>query len=205
MANDIPPVKPTAEIVKAECPDCGDTRNAWVRGEHVTRWSDKEEGTYGSVVARILECCGCDSMFFRRETFFSEWETIGEHPVTGQMRLEGGTKTEYWPPLVKRRAPGWVDDLELSDRALGTILSETYTALNNDLRILAAIGARTAFDHSSESLASMPACPSIKSSTNCSSSARSAATSARRSKFWSRQAVQRRIADGGQSPLKLTP
>jgi hypothetical protein len=40
----------------------------------------------------------------------------------------------------------------MADVTLGNLLSEMYTALNNDLRVLAAIGARTAFDRSSELL-----------------------------------------------------
>jgi hypothetical protein len=155
MANDPPPAK----IIKAECPYCSGTRNAWVRGEHVAKSYSPDEGSSGSETGSLLQCCGCDGLFFKREIYFSEWEDIGPDPVTGQWKRSGGTKTTYRPAQVSRAPPNWVEDLELSDRALGTILSETYTALNNDLRILAAIGARTAFDHSSEKLgvdASLP-------------------------------------------------
>jgi hypothetical protein len=75
-----------------------------------------------------------------------------QHPITGEPRMEGGTQTTYWPALVKRASPKWIHDIEEADRTLGNLLSEMYTALNNDLRVLAAIAARTAFDRSSERL-----------------------------------------------------
>lgn len=66
--------------------------------------------------------------------------------------MEGSTHTTYWPALVERNPPKWVNNIEMADEALGNLLSEMYSALNNDLRVLAAIGARTAFDRSSELL-----------------------------------------------------
>lgn len=100
----------------------------------------------------ILECCGCELVFFRRDFWFSEWETIGENPRTGQPQLEGGVETTYWPAAVKRKLPDWIDKIAKADKILGKLLSEMYAALNNDLRVLAAIGARTAFDRSSQLL-----------------------------------------------------
>jgi uncharacterized protein DUF4145 len=116
-----------------------------------------DDGTSSSDTGLILECCGCERVFFRRDFWFSEWETIGEDPHTGQPRMEGGVQTTYWPAPVTRKPPEWIDGIELADKTLGTLLSEMYTALNNDLRVLAAIGARTAFDRSSELLGVDPA------------------------------------------------
>ncbi len=100
----------------------------------------------------ILECCGCERVFFRRDLWFSEWEAVGENQYTGEPQREGGTETTYWPAPVQREPPEWIKDIAQADKTLGKLLSEMYTALNNDLRILAAIGARTAFDRSSELL-----------------------------------------------------
>lgn len=137
---------------KGHCPSCGGERNAYVRGEHVVESSDDEDGTSLSDTSRILECCGCGRTFFRRDIWFSEWETIGQHPITGEMRMEGGVATTYWPAPVTRKPPGWLDKLQKADKTLGSLLSELYSALNNDLRVLAAIGARTAIDRASEVL-----------------------------------------------------
>lgn len=147
------------KIVKAHCSDCGGERNAYVRGEHHVKGSDEDDGSSWSDTVYILECCGCSCIFFRRDFWFSEWATIGEHPITGEQRLEGGTQTTYWPAPVTRKRPKWLENIEEADRDLGNILSEMYSALNSDLRVLAAIGARTAFDRSSEILginASLP-------------------------------------------------
>ena len=146
------------EIIKAHCPECGGERKAYVRGKHQTHWSD-DDGASSTDTGFILECCGCERVFFRRDFWFSEWETLGEHPITGEPRMEGGVQTTYWPSPVQRKTPEWIEKIVESDPDLGGLLAEMYTALNNDLRVLAAIGARTAFDRASELLgvdASLP-------------------------------------------------
>jgi hypothetical protein len=145
------------KLIKGQCPNCGGGRNAYVRGEHVVRTSDEDDGTSASDTGMILECCGCERIYFRRDQWFSEWETLGEHPITGAPRLEGGVDTTYWPAPVARTPPTWINSIEQADRDLGNLVREMYTALNNDLRVLAAIGARTAFDRSSELLGVDPA------------------------------------------------
>ena len=105
----------------------------------------------------ILECCGCERIYFRRDYWFSEWETIGNHPTTGEPRLEGGVETVYWPAPVSRQRPLWLEKIEVADRDLGKLLEEMYAALDNDLRVLAAIAARTVFDRASELLEVDPA------------------------------------------------
>lgn len=97
----------------------------------------------------ILECCGCEEVYFRKDFWFSEWETIFDDPMTGEPRMEGGVETSYWPAPVRRKRPKW---LEKTDRDLGKLLNEMYSALDNDLCVLAAIAARTVFDRASQLL-----------------------------------------------------
>lgn len=123
-----------------------------MRGRHRVASADEEDGTSSAETGFILECCGCECVYFRRDFWFSEWETLAEHPVTGEPRLEGGIKTTYWPSPVQRKQPDWAAKVEGADPDLGRLLGEMYAALNTDLRVLAAIGARTAFDRSSELL-----------------------------------------------------
>jgi hypothetical protein len=144
--------EPTNEIIKAHCPNCGSMRNAFVRGKHVVHSPDKDSPVSSTDTGMILECCGCERVFFRRDVWFSEWETIGTNPHTGEEQLEGGAETAYWPAPVQRKPPEWIDEIGVIDKTLRRLLSEMYAALNNDLRVLAAIGARTAFDRSSELL-----------------------------------------------------
>jgi hypothetical protein len=91
-------------------------------------------------------------MYFRKDRWFSEWETIGEHPVTGQLRIEGGVETTYWPSPAARLRPKWLDKIEQSEPDFGSLIHEMYTALDNDLRVVSAIAARTVFDCASELL-----------------------------------------------------
>jgi len=140
------------EIIKAHCPDCGPERKVYVRGKHVVHSSERNSPIASSDTGMILECCGCGKVFFRRDFWFSEWEQLVDNPDTGQPEMQGGVETTYWPAPVQRKPPEWIDKVKRADRVLGQLLTEMYAALNNDLRVLAAIGARTAFDRSSELL-----------------------------------------------------
>lgn len=144
-------------IIKGHCPKCVSDRKAYVRCEHVVHSPDAGDGTAASDTGMILECCGCERVYFRRDVWFSEWETLGEHPITGEPRLEGGVETSYWPAPIARRRPPWLDKIEGADRDLGNLLREMYAALDNDLRVVSAIAARTVFDRASELLGIDPA------------------------------------------------
>ena len=67
----------------------------------------------------ILECCGCERVYFRRDYWFSEWDTIVDHPVSGQPMLQHGVETVYWPSVIARRRPKWLDVLRDRDKSLG--------------------------------------------------------------------------------------
>ena len=149
--------QPTPQIIRGHCPNCGSGRKAWIRCKHVVRSTDEDDGTSASDTGMILECCGCERIYFRRDRWFSEWETIGEHPITGEPRLEGGVDTVYWPAPVSRQRPNWLHRIQESKRDLGELLEELYAALDNDLRVLAAVAVRTVFDRASELLQVDPA------------------------------------------------
>lgn len=146
------------ETIKAHCPNCGPERNAYLRGKHVVHSSETNSPISSSDTGMILECCGCGKVFFRRDFWFSEWEDIVDNPYTG-LEMQGGVETTYWPAAVQRKPPEWIDKIARSDKTLRRLLLEMYTALNSDLRVLAAIGARTAFDRSSELLQVEPTLP----------------------------------------------
>ena len=145
------------KIIRGDCPNCGNGRKAHVRCAHVVHHYDDGDGTSASDTGMILECCGCERVYFRRDYWFSEWETIGSHPVTGEPQLERDVDTHYWPSPVTRQRPTWLDKITEADRDLGMLLNEMYSALDNDLRVLAAIAARTVFDRSAELLEIDPA------------------------------------------------
>jgi Domain of unknown function (DUF4145) len=120
---------------KGHCPRCGGGRNAEVIAHHEDSWQDEEGDIWGRGDYRILKCAGCDQIYFQQETWCSE---------------DADKKTTYWPAPSKRERPKWL--WEIDDSALEDLLTSVYTALDNDLRVLAAIGLRTAFDRASELL-----------------------------------------------------
>ncbi len=129
-------------IIKTHCNYCGGIRNGYVKTHHsVTSQADETtfEDTY-----EIIECAGCSKLSVKRTEWFSEWETIGEDPVTGQPVLESNERYTYWPPKSIRAKPAWVE--EISHKELRDILDEAYQAMNYGLAISAAIATRTALD-----------------------------------------------------------
>lgn len=79
----------------------------------------------------LLECCGCESVTLRRESWFSEWEPF-EGPIV-----------TFFPPQVDRQKPGWVNDLP---KDVQELMDEIYVALAADSRRLALMGVRTLAD-----------------------------------------------------------
>lgn len=130
--------------IKGHCPKCGPDRSAFVKGELRQSSSAEVDGGQYSVdfseTYRILECAGCDTAYCQRVLWCSEWGDA----------QDPGYEITYWPSTTKRQAPNWIDaDI---DHDLQRILVEVYSALNNDMPILAAVGIRTAFDRATELL-----------------------------------------------------
>jgi hypothetical protein len=147
----------TDKTIKAHCPTCGPDRNAAILADHQTCDSDDNAGVWLNTQYSILRCLGCDAIFFRQEATFSEDYSEYENPSTGEPERTYSSKITYWPAPSKRIPPTWLVEMWAIDKQLDDIMTETYTALNNDARILAAIGLRTMFDHVSEILGVDPA------------------------------------------------
>ena len=142
-------------IRRAECAVCGGPRNCDVKAyyqqteseEFITVWSDWY----------ILQCRGCDYTFSQLSITNTE-DYIQEEDGAGGYETVLVEDNRYWPSLSKRERPAWMSDGSLSlalkdtERDLVLILGETYTALDQDLPILAAIGIRTSFDVASATL-----------------------------------------------------
>jgi hypothetical protein len=136
----MPPSNPNLPIVKGHCPSCGAGRNAEVIKEHTEKWQDDEAGMWGKETFRMLKCAGCGSVYFQTTAISSE----DYGPDGPEERIT------YWPAPSRRDKPGWTFELMLEDDKLHSLFTETYAALNNDARVLAAIGLRTIFDRASE-------------------------------------------------------
>ena len=116
---------------------------------------------------RILKCSGCDTVFFQHESLHVQSEDWGSSndpfvcdfdylkdclDYLREHDLITYENESYWP-LPKRERPDWQ---RLPDVALIKLLESVYTALEQDLRVLAAIGMRTVFDQASEYLGVEP-------------------------------------------------
>ena len=136
------------------CPECGAER-ADVVAQH------KVEEDYGSIwgatIYSVLECRGCGHHYFKKLSWNSEENDYEYDPATGEAVTIPYERIAFWPPAAKRRRPEWADEIGFEDRVLGSLFDDVYTALSNNLGVLAAIGMRTVFDRASELLEIDPA------------------------------------------------
>lgn len=125
---------------KLPCPTCRGPRNCEVVASHVEDYPFLEIKGY----FRIVKCMGCDRVFFENEDV---WE-IKDRPHQFQHVI--------WPPVVVRSRPAWISDVFKYDESLGTLMGSVYTAFDNNLSVLTAIGTRTVFDRSTHLLGAGP-------------------------------------------------
>jgi hypothetical protein len=138
-------------IVKGHCPTCKDDRNAYLIAEHLEKWEDKDAPIWSTVKYQILKCCGCDSVYFKEEHYFSEDEEYS-YGSNGETLIEVKPTCSYWPQPLRRKPAEWLDRYCALDAEVANLLRQIYSALNNDLNILAAMGMRTLFDKTCEVL-----------------------------------------------------
>jgi hypothetical protein len=137
---------------KGHCPQCGPDRFADVVGYHRAHDEDDRSGVWVATDYRIMRCRGCEAVYFQTDEVFSEDVDSGEDPNTGEYVDYTPHKITHWPAPSKRAQPDWASKLHVLDPDLAALFDDIYVALDNDLRVLAAIGIRTAFDRASELL-----------------------------------------------------
>ncbi|KIF96484.1 DUF4145 domain-containing protein [Enterobacter cloacae] len=130
---------------KAPCPSCHRECNTDVIGRKEQTWEQDFDGNsvYGEVDHLLLECCGCNTIFYLRKS----WDTEG---ITHD-KVDYEIVTFPTPDSPKAK-PEWLDQVYLKDKRLYRILSEVYEAYERESYILASIGLRTAFDCATEAL-----------------------------------------------------
>jgi hypothetical protein len=134
-----------AKILKTQCPTCQKTSNAEIVTDLKEALSN-EDGDWTQSEYRILRCQGCETVFFQQEIVVSDdvpFQTVGN----GEPLIPSTITT--WPTPSKRQRPTWFKNLIEIDSTLHHLMYQIYSALDADLDILAATGARTAFDRAS--------------------------------------------------------
>lgn len=129
------------------CPKCGSQR-ADVLVEHLDKYDDGEVQAYTHY--KVLECRGCGEKYYKTSGTNSEDYDHYETPEGFETVYH--ETIHFWPPPAKRPMPEWSSDLMFEDRVLGSLFEDVYTAMSNNLGVLAAIGMRTVFDRASELL-----------------------------------------------------
>jgi len=144
----------TLKIQKDTCPKCGPKTKAEVISEHLIEEPIVEyPGAWWAEKFQILKCRGCECIYFRKAVTCSEWEETEYAPYTNKpIGRSFPEKIEYWPQHIQRKSPDWNKKLEAIDSDLFSILNEVYSANNDKLNVLTAIGIRTLFDRASEIL-----------------------------------------------------
>ena len=134
---------------EGHCPKCGSQR-ADVVAQHEDKIRSEEFDA--DTLCSILECRGCGNYYFKSAHTNSEETISGYDQRTGEEFHEYIETVKYWPPAAERRRPDWAFKIKFTDHVLGSLFDDVYTALSNNLGVLAAIGMRTVFDRASELL-----------------------------------------------------
>lgn len=143
-----------AETFRAHCPRCDGERVCNVHGTHTSSWEhlDHQHHINGGADHQLLECRGCEGVFYYRSAWDSEdidhwYDAFGK-----EQSAAARTIVTYPQPEPKNARPDWVWDVYKIDRQLDQILRETYSAFEAGHLTLASIGLRTAFDRATHCL-----------------------------------------------------
>ena len=137
------------EYESGSCPFCGSDR-ADVKAQYNNQ--SFEDDVHAETVYSVLECRGCGKIYFKSCSTNSEDYHDFYDPISGEEVFEYIERIKFWPPAGKRRQPDWSVEIDSRDTVLGSLFDDVYTALDNNLGVLAAIGMRTVFDRASELL-----------------------------------------------------
>jgi hypothetical protein len=153
---------PLSETIDALCPSCGPHRKADVLTRHVQGPDYDDERYPGDEDTiddyRILKCRGCEGVYVQRVTFTYDVNLVGKDdfdPRTGEYNPQFDPTTTYWPAPRRRKPPDWL--VKVSDQVVRGLLEEVYTALDADLRSIAAMGLRAALDRTFDLAGAHPA------------------------------------------------
>lgn len=143
------------ERMKAHCPTCDGERNCDIHGSLDVQWSEDvgHNVVSGNVQHRLLQCRGCETVFYHKSSSDSEsWDFERDH-ATGEDKVVYPRSTETFPlPDKAGRKPEWLWNLHKHDLQLQAILQEAYDTFEAGNFILASVGLRTALDRATEVL-----------------------------------------------------
>ena len=142
------------EMLKAHCPRCDGERNCRIHGAYDDswEWTDGRNTVNGQHDHRLLQCLGCETVFYWCRSWDSEGWDFRRGPDGAEEVYHPVTVTTYPMPEKTGTRPDWLWNLSSVDPQLATILTQTYDARDVGAFILAAVGLRTALDRVTEFL-----------------------------------------------------
>lgn len=153
------------ETMKAHCPRCDGERVCDIHGKHDQPFEFGDEGHHdrGQMDHRLLQCRGCETVFYWKSSWDTQSYDHHYNNVTGEEELQVDVRTQTYPfPEKKSARPDWVWALYRTDIVLSKIMDEVYQAADLRAFILASVGLRTALDRSAEILEIEPAISMIE-------------------------------------------
>jgi hypothetical protein len=145
---------------KAHCPTCDGERTCEIHGSVYKTWDwEDKSGGYslnGGVDHSLLECRGCETVFYETESWDSE-DVDHYYDAFGNEHAEAAKTFATFPKPETKTKPVWFEATQKADPQLHNILSQMYVAHDNHAHILTAIGLRTALDRATEVLGIDPA------------------------------------------------
>lgn len=141
--------------MKAHCPTCDRETNSHIHGAFDQPWdhTDGENSTNGQVDHKLLQCLGCDTVFYYRSSWDSEDWDHDYDPRTRETVTYYPSRIETYPkPDPSNEGAKWANDLHKIDWPLNNIMGEMYKAAEGGSYILASVGLRTALDRAMEIL-----------------------------------------------------
>jgi hypothetical protein len=139
----------TTATLKAHCPRCDGDRICEIHGTLDQPWSDDsdEHSVFGQTDHRLLQCRGCEAVFYWQSSWCSEDWDVNFNRATGEEEMTYPSKVETYPaPEARGLRPDWTWELHKADLTLGQIMGEMYQAAEARSYILASIGLRTGLD-----------------------------------------------------------
>lgn len=141
--------------MKAHCPTCDGERSCIKHAEIEKKWDwEDREGHHvnGAATHFLLECKGCETVFYRKSSWNSEDIDYWYDPVHGETCADYIETVITHPVPEAKDRPKWLPSIRKIDEQLENILKEMYDAFDNGSYTLAAIGLRTALDRGTEVL-----------------------------------------------------
>lgn len=126
------------------CPSCRGKRKATVVFEKSTSLTNDFGVAANSISHRVLECNGCESVYFSRVGRFRNITV--DTPNEEEAEPFGPPQEDFYPLVQVREKPTWINDLWEIDPVIAEWYSDIYFCLDNNKNGLAAIAVRTVID-----------------------------------------------------------